>query len=102
MDIDVERYIFESIDNGFKSGFIEVKLPNEGYPRFLTFDNGMVNLHSCGNADVIWHFAPGEIIAELEHISIESMSEKFIELSFNGMRKTVDFSINSPGVYWGR
>lgn len=102
MDFDVEKYIFESINKGFKSGFIEVRYPNDGYPRFLTFSNGIVKLHSCGSSDVMWHFAPGKVIAELEHIVIESVEAESIKLSFNSIVKKIEFSIASPGVYWGR
>ncbi|MBB1297319.1 MULTISPECIES: hypothetical protein [unclassified Pseudoalteromonas] len=102
MDIAVEKYIFDSIGEGFKAGFVEVKFPDEGYPRFLTFSNESVRLHSCGSSEVIWHFAPGEIVADLEHISILSSSTDAVELKFQTEIKVVPFSINSHGVYWGR
>ncbi|MBR9829371.1 MAG: hypothetical protein GYB41_12105 [Oceanospirillales bacterium] len=102
MDIAIEKYIFDSINDGFKSGFVEIKFPDEEYPRFLTFSNESVLLHSCGSSDVIWHFAPGDIVAELEHISILSSNTDAIELIFQSEIKTVNFSINRHGVYWGR
>lgn len=102
MDIAVEKHIFDSIEEGFKAGFVAVKYPGEGYPRFLTFSDEAVLLHLCGSSKVIWHFAPGEVAAELEHISIKERTPESIDLQFGTSVKTVPFSINTHGVYWGR
>ena len=101
MDLAEEEYIFSNLIQGYSRGFVEVTFIGDDYPRFLKFENDRVILHASGGDDA-WHFSPGEIVSVLDHISLVSMTENEVVLSFNNQIKNVALSNTSPGVYWGR
>lgn len=102
MDLAEEQTIFDSIGEGYVAGFVVVNMPGLGVPRFLTFDDGAVLLHSVGVSNVIWHDVPGDVIAKLEHVRIVSNENAMVVLEFQEEKKRIELSNPRHGVYWGR
>ena len=99
---DIERIVFDRIDNQFDGTFFLSYLSlDSGWPIFFKIDGDSV--WTCNSQKVGWSCeGPGEPIEKLEHISASTRESSDKVLVFCGATKKLEVNTKTTYLYYGR